>query len=51
MSSEFEITFEPMGEQFKTPNGKWIRVKRRWGIYILNFFKRDLFLFVFLSEK
>ena len=34
---------------FKTPNGKWVRVKRRWGIYILNFFKRDLF--VFLSEK
>ena len=33
----------------KTPNGKWVRVKRRWGIYILNFFKRDLF--VFLSEK
>ena len=33
----------------KTPNGKWVRIKRRWEIYILNFFKRDLF--VFLSEK
>ena len=33
----------------KTPNGKWVRVKRRWGIYILIFLKRDLF--VFLSVK
>ena len=36
-------------QSFKTPNGKWVRVKQPWGIYILNFFKRDLF--VFLSEK
>ena len=46
---EWPYTVIFWNQDFKTPNGKWVRVKRRWGIYILNFFKRDLF--VFLSEK
>ena len=37
----------PTYASFKTPNGKWVRVKRWWGIYILS--GGDLF--VFLTEK